>query len=230
MVKSLVFDSGPLINLAMNNLLWILKPLKEKFNGEFYITESVKRECVERPLTTKKFKFEALQILKLIQEDIIKVYNNPKLKEETLILLKDSNNLFKVHGNYINNVQYAEVEALVALQQLNSKAVVIDEFITRSLIEKPYSVKERMERKLHTHVDVDKKNVISFEKKVKNINVIRSFELVLMAYELGLFEKYYLDINHPKKTLLEGLLWAVKLNGCSVTEKEIIEAQKIEGF
>jgi hypothetical protein len=32
----------------------------------------------------------------------------------------------------------------------------------------------------------------------------------------------------PKKTLLEGLLWGVKLNGCSVSEREIDEVIKIE--
>ena len=63
-MKALVFDSGPIINLALNNMLWILKPLKEKFKGDFYITESVKRECIDRPLTSKKFKYEALETFK----------------------------------------------------------------------------------------------------------------------------------------------------------------------
>lgn len=224
-MKSLVFDSGPIINLAMNNLLWILKPLKEKFGGEFYITESVKRECIDRPLTSKKFKFEAIESLKMLQEGVIKVYNNKDLKDKTLNLLRQSNSLFKVHNNFVKNVQYAEVECIVVQQILNSNAVVIDEFITRNLIEDPRSVKKRMEKRMHTNVQMSEKNLQDFEELVKGVKVIRSFELVAIAFELGIFEDYYLDIDKPKKTLLDALLWAVKLNGCSVTEKEISDAK-----
>jgi len=227
-MKSIVFDSGPLINLALNNLLWILPPLKQRFKGEFYITNSVKRECMDRPLTSKKFKFEALQMLKLLEQGTIKTYDHPQLKDKTYELLKQANNLFTVHNNYIKNVQYAEVESIVASQILKSSAVVIDEFITRTLLETPLSVKKRMEKKLHNNVNVDKKNLIIFQKLVKDVKVIRSLELVIIAYEIGMFKEYYLKINNPKQTLLDGLLWAIKLNGCSVTEKEIQEIQKIE--
>ena len=61
-MKSLIFDAGPIISLATNNLLWILEPLKNKFDGKFYLTDAVKRELVDRPLETKKFKFEAIQV------------------------------------------------------------------------------------------------------------------------------------------------------------------------
>jgi hypothetical protein len=226
-MKSIVFDSGPIINLALNNLLWILKPLKEKFKGEFYITNSVKRECIDRPLTSKKFKYEALETLKILQEGTIKVYDSKTLNDKTKSLLKSSNSIFQIHGHYIKNVQYAEVEAIVALQELNANAVVIDEFVTRALLENPLSVKKRMERKMHANVYVDKNNLDHFIEKVANIPVIRSFELVAIAFELDLFEDFYLDIDNPKKTLLDALLWAVKLNGCSLTENEINQAKKI---
>ena len=230
MVKSLVFDTGPLINLSLNNLLYILPELKKRFDGEFYITESVKRECIDRPLTSKKFKFEALQLLKLLEDKTLKVYTNSQLKNRTLNLLKMSNSLFKVHNTYIKNVQYAEVEVIVASQLLNANAIVIDEFVTRRIIEDPLSVKDRMERKLHEKVVVDNKNLKSFKDLVKNITVIRSFELTIMAYEFGMFEQYLLNIPHPKKTLLEALLWGIKLNGCSSTEEEIKDTLKIEGI
>jgi hypothetical protein len=227
-MKALVFDTGPLISLAMNNLLWIIKPLKERFVGDFYITEAVKKECVERPLTSKKFKFEALQILRLIQKDLIKVYKNPELKDKTLALLTLANSLFKAHGNYVRNVQYAEIESVMATKLLNAEAVVIDEFITRTLLENPLAVRKRMEQKFHLSVGIDKHNLSKFKNEVHGMKVIRSLELVTVAYELGFFEKYYLNLPEPKKTLLEGLLWAIKLNGCSVSEQEIKEVMKIE--
>ncbi|MCM2325408.1 MAG: hypothetical protein NDI94_03010 [Candidatus Woesearchaeota archaeon] len=228
MTKSLVFDSGPVINIALNNLLWTLKPLKERFGGEFYITESVKRECVDRPLQSKRFKYEAIETLKVIQEGTIKVYTNRQLKSKTLALLDLCNNLFKVKGNYVKNIQYAEVESIAAAKLLEADAVVIDEFITRMVLEDPMFVKERMERKIHEIVTPDKNNLEILKAKVEGLKVIRSFELVTIAYELGIFKDYYLSIPEPKKNLLDGLLWTIKLNGCSVTEQEIEEVKKIE--
>ena len=56
-MKSLVFDAGPIITLTMNNLLWLLNPLKNNFKGEFYLSAAVKEELIDRPLQTKKYKF-----------------------------------------------------------------------------------------------------------------------------------------------------------------------------
>lgn len=226
-MKALIFDTGPLISLALNNLLWILKPLKEAFNGDFFITEAVKKECIERPLKSKKYKFEALQILRLIQSDIINLHK-PTLNSETLELLKLANSLFKVHDRYMKNVQYAEIESVVATLSIKANAVVIDEFITRTLIEDPIAVKQRMQKKLRMNVEVDQTNLSRFKEKVQDVKVIRSFELVTVAFEQGLFEKFILNLPEPKETLLEGLLWAIKLNGCSVSEKEIRAVMKIE--
>ena len=226
-MKELVFDSGPIISLAMNNLLWVLGPLKEKFGGDFYITPGVKRECIDRPLAGKKFKFEALQTLKLIQDGIIKVYDQD-MKQDTLNLLTLANSLFMAHDNYVKNVQYGEIESIVAAKRLKAEAVIIDEFITRMLVENPLAVKRRMEKKLHMKIYADNNNLNKLKNELRGIKVIRSFELVTIAYELGMFEKYYLNLPQPKKELLEGLLWAVKLNGCSATEQEIREVMKIE--
>lgn len=227
-MKSLVFDTGPLITLALNNLLWTLKPLKEKFGGEFYITESVKKECVDKPLQSKKFRFEAIQMLRLIESQVLDVYRNSRQKQETQRLLALANSLFRVHGNCVKNVQFAEIETIATAISLESEAVVIDEFITRMLVENPDAVRQRMERKLHETVEADAENVREFTRTVHNINVIRSFELVAVAFEQDLFREYYLNIRNPRRTLLEGLLWALKLSGCSVSEDEIAELIKLE--
>ncbi len=229
-MRAIVFDTGPLISLAMNNLLWLIEPMSKRFKGDFYITEGVKKECVDKPLSGKKFKYEALQNLKLIDEGYLKIYKNPELKDKSLELLNLSNSLFKAKGSYIKNVQYAEIETVVASKLLKADAVVIDEFITRALIEDPKSVMNRMRKKLHTRINVDNNNLAKFKQEVKGINVIRSFEFVTVAYELGLFQDLYkLNLPEPKKTLLEGLLWAVKLNGCSVTEQEIKDVMQLDG-
>ena len=62
---------------------------------------------------------------------------------------------------------------------------------------------------------------------VKGVNVLRSSELILRGYELGIFDKF-LFRKDLKKTLLDGLLWGTKLRGCSISIKEINDALKIE--
>jgi hypothetical protein len=202
--------------------------MKERFGGEFYITSAVKKECVDRPLSSRKFKFEAIQILKLIQEGTIVIYDDDEARTKAINILELANSLFKVQGNYVKIVQLAEIESVMTAKKLGSEAVVIDEFITRTLIDNPLSAKKRLELKLHMPAQIDKANLAKFKEVVKEICVIRSVELVTVAFEFDLFKDYYLAMPDSKRTLLEGLLWGVKLNGCSVSEKEIDEVMKIE--
>jgi hypothetical protein len=227
-MRAIVFDTGPLISLAMNNLLWLIEPLKKNFSGDFYITESVRRECIERPLTSRKFKFEAIQILRLLDDGLIKVYESKKLADETQRLIDMANSIFSVNGNNIKNIQFAEMESVIA-KSINAKAIIIDEFTTRTLLENPAALQKRMERKMNVSVKVDESCLRKFQNELSEIRILRSVELVVIAYEMGLFKKYYpKNMDRPMETLLEGLLWAIKLNGCSVSEQEIAEVMKIE--
>ena len=45
--KALIFDSGTLINLTMNCLLYILPELKKIFKGKLLITSAVKYEIID---------------------------------------------------------------------------------------------------------------------------------------------------------------------------------------
>lgn len=232
-MRSLIFDTGPVISLTMNNLLWLLEPLKSKFNGEFYITEAVKRELIDRPLQTKKFKFEALQVLKYITKDVLKVFPSKDLEEKAQHLLHLANNSFRAKGHYIKVVHYAEIESLAAALKLGSSAIVIDERTTRHLIEKPDHEVERLQKKLHTHIKINHDNFNQFKKEISGLRAIRSVELVTIAYELGLLDLYTTEkekeiIPDLKKILLESVLWGVKLQGCAVSTQEIDDIIKFE--
>ena len=52
-MRSIIFDTGPIISLTMNNLIWTLKHLKRQFKGDFLITPAVKKELIEKPFRTK---------------------------------------------------------------------------------------------------------------------------------------------------------------------------------
>ena len=107
--------------------------------------------------------------------------------------------------------------------------------ITRDLIENPRLIEKRLRRKLHTNVQTNKENIRKIEKKLKNLRVIRSFELVKIAFELGYLDKYMLEeekevVPNLKRAVLEGVLWAIKLSGCSVRGEDIIEVLKNSSY
>ncbi|MBU0757400.1 MAG: hypothetical protein KKF44_04990 [Nanoarchaeota archaeon] len=229
-MKALVFDTGPLISLSLNNLLWLFEKLKIGFSGEFYITSNVKREAVDSPLNSKRFKFEAIQLLRQIDRGTIDVYEHVGLASETQELLDLANNIYSAHGNYIKIVHRAEIESLAACLRLDASALVVDEFTMRAVIEKPEKVEKRLKKKLHTHIDVNRKNLTLFSKKVQGVKIIRSVELITVAFEKGLLDDYKLMKEEPEKNLLDAVLWGAKMNGCSISEEEIRQIMRFEGY
>ncbi len=227
-MKSLIFDAGPIISLATNNLLWILEPLKKKFNGKFYVTEAVKRELVDRPLETKKFKFEAIQVERLIENGVLEIIDNSFIREKTPKLLSTANEIFRAYNNYIKIVHFAEMSVIAAAISLNSNVVALDEKTTRYLIENPKIIVEILRKTLHTSIYINENNLKEFKNTVKDIKTIRSIELVTIAYEHGILDSYITKIPDARKNLLESVLWGVKLNGCAVSKDEIEQIVRIE--
>ncbi|PIY60542.1 hypothetical protein COY95_01255 [Candidatus Woesearchaeota archaeon CG_4_10_14_0_8_um_filter_47_5] len=224
--RSLVFDSGPIISLTTANLLWILEPLKKKFNGRFLITPGVKEEIVNNPLKTKRFKFEALQILDAVNEGILEIVENSDIDADSETIIDMANTLFLAKGHPIRIVHTAEIEALAAALFYKSSAVIIDERTTRLLIEDPPKLQYLLRKKLHTPIEVDTSALLKLKDLLGEVKVLRSVELATVAFEMGLLEsiitnKNNIVIDNPHKTLLEGMLWGIKLNGCAVSEQEI---------
>lgn len=225
---SFIFDSGPIISLTTNNLLWLLEPLKKLAQTPFSIVSSVKREIVDRPLATRKFKFEALQVQKLIEQGTLTVLDTPDFKSKTLQLLDVANTIFWAHKSPIRLVQFGEIESVVAAAQLGTNRVVMDERITRSLIETPEQLHRLMEQRLHTKLHVDTYRLEEFRTFTRHIELIRSTELATIAYEKGLLDQYVVKIPRARKELLTSVLWGLKLNGCAISEQEIDELVNFE--
>jgi len=223
-MKTLVFDTGPIISLATNDLLWTLKELKKEFNGNFIISDIVKKELIDKPLKTKKYKFEAITILNLVKENVLQIVPTPKNFFGKLKPLM--NKLYYLPpDNYITTVHDGEISSLALAIEKRAEAFVVDERTTRLLIEDPIKLLELLRKKLHTRVLVNEENLNKFLELVKNIKVIRSTELMMIAYEKNLFKN--LEKLTAKKELIDGLLWGLKLRGCSIAEDEIKEAEKI---
>lgn len=225
MTKYLIFDSGGLINIAINGLIEEFKELAKIFQGEFIITDSVKYETIERPMTIKKYEWDAIRISHLLEEDIIKLAQDEELTTTKELVKKTSevmdlaNNAFSVEGKPVHLIEKGESEAMALSLILTEKgienAVVIDERTARMLCENADSLKKLMEEKLHASIKMKPENVQQFKK----IKVIRSTELMYIASKRGLID--------GDKRALEGVLYALKYNGCSISEKEILTMRKM---
>jgi len=217
---NLIFDSSSVISIATNNLLPQLKQLKKQFKGDFIIPHSVKKELIDNPLKGKKYKLEALIILDLLNDKILNLK-----KADKNYLMNLSNNIFINKQKPIKILQAGEVEA-IAMQ--NHNICVIDERTTRMLIESPVKLKELLEKKLHSKVHIDIKKLNEFKELTKNTKIIRSTELMTIAFEKGLFKDVI--TKGKKKDFLDGLLWGLKLRGCAISSDEINEVLRLEGF
>jgi len=222
-MKNLVFDTSSVITLVTNNLLDLLMPLKSKFKGDFFIPKSVEYELVDKPLQGKMFKLEALIVRNVIKNNLLKTYS-----DNVDSLLNQINSMFIMNDRPIILVSKAEVEALALAINLQSSAYVVDERTMRLLIEDPIKLKKLQERKLHNKIRINKDVLNEFSKYVKNVKVIRSTELMLIAYEFGLMDKYLVS-NTTNEDLLDALLWGLKLRGCAISQEEVdsfIELEK----
>ena len=229
-MKSLVFDSSSIISLSLNNLLWTLKSLKKNFKGEFYIPDAVKRELIDVPIQGKKYKLEAMQVSRDILDGVLKIGEkieiNKFLELVNSIYTSKKKTEAKNPGGKIQILQKGEVEALLLAVKLKADVLVVDERTTRLLLENPEKLRELLEKKLHTSVEINYNSLNKFNVQIGIINVIRSSELMMIAFEKGILEDYLVD---GKKELIDAILWGLRLRGCSISNEEIDELIKIEG-
>jgi hypothetical protein len=227
-VKSLVFDAGPLISITMNNLLWVMKDLKAKFGGKFLLAEGVRYELVEKPMKTKNYKFEAMQTLEQIRNGVFEVAKDVHTKALTKELMDIANSCFTTHGRDLRIIQYGEMSALALLLHEKAEALVVDERTTRLLIEHPARLHKVLKRKLHTNVKMNKDQIEAFQHKVHGVKVLRSIELMTVAYELGLLDIYLPNMKNAREELVDAILWGLKIDGCAISKREIDRIKKIE--
>lgn len=225
-MKTILFDTGPIISLTTTNLLWILEEFKKKAN--LAITIGVKRELVDRPLETRRFKFEALQVQSLIDRGILTVLKEDAITKKAQEISNLANSVLSAHGQNIKIVQIGEMETIAAAVLYKADAVAVDERITRTMLENPRGLHLLMEKRLHMQLKHNEAALHAFEESTRHINIIRSIELVTVAYEQGLLDRFIVDIPNARRELLESILWSVKLNGCSVTDDEIDTIVKTE--
>jgi len=225
-MKAIIFDSGVLITLSMNSLLEILKDLKKTFSGKFLITREVENESVIRPMQIKKYKLGAMRIKSLINEKIIEFpdslnISDKEIDSKTKEILNYSNSMLQTKKRPIHLIESGEASCLALSSTLFDKGIdnviAIDERTTRMIIEKPENLRILMEDKLHTPIELKLENKNQF----KNINFIRSTELIYVAYKKNL-------IKNSSKDMLDAMLYGAKYKGCSISYEEIKQIEKMD--
>lgn len=223
--KAIIFDSSTIINFTMNGLLDEFRELKKIFGGRFFITNEIKGEIVDKPMQIKRFKLEALKIKQLIDEKVLETpyefgIDAKSISKITNDVLNNSNNTFFSHSNPIQVVHLGEASCVALSMLLNEKkienVIAADERTIRMLGEKPENLTTLLQKKLHTEIKDKKENFKFFT----GFKFIRSTELIYIAYKKG-FVKIG---NHDA---LDALLYAMKFNGCSISDEEISEIERL---
>jgi hypothetical protein len=207
MTKALIFDSGAIINLSMNGLLYILEELKKDFEGRFIITEEVKYEVIDRPI-------------KVLEPPESLGISNSEIQRETKNLLEIANHTISSNGRWVEVVSGAEMSCLALNSILQKKGIeciiAIDERTTRILSEKPENLKKIMSDKLHMNISLAEGNL----EKLSNFKFIRSSEIGYVAFKKNL-------LHLKDKKALEAVLYATKFKGSSISFDEINELKNL---
>ncbi len=222
--KFLILDAGPIISLTMNGLLDILEKLKKEFNGEFIIVPAVKKEIVDKPSKIKKYALESVRVNGLFAKGVLKMsssyVNDNVLAKEAKRIMKVVNSSMRAEktGEKIKLIQAGEAECLAFSRLCGcDNAIVIDERTTRMLTEAPDQLRNLMEKKLHTKIDI----LDGQFKDLTKMRFIRSAELLYIAYKKNLF-----DLKKDR-VLLDALLYGVKFKGCAISSREIEKIKKL---
>jgi len=224
--RAIIFDSSTLINFAINGLLQEFRELKKLFDGKFLITKEIVGEIIDKPMKIKRFELEALKLQELITDKIIEMpsslgIDESKISRMTTEIMNITNNTFFGQGNAMHIIDVGEASCLALSKLLDEKeiknVISVDERTMRLLCEKPENLFAIFQKKLHTDLKFKKENLKSFQ----NFKFIRSTELIFIAYKKGIVKLR----NHGN--VLDALLYAMKLNGCSISDEEINEMKKL---
>jgi len=193
-----------------------LEALQKKFQGDFVIPASVKKEVIEYPLKTNRFRLEAIRVSHLVHTKVLHIHK----PLDANYLLHLANSIFSRKGNKIHIVDLGEMEALSLALYHHAEALVVDERTTRLLVENPLRLKDIFENKFHESIEMDQEALHQFQKEVKGLHILRSSELLAVALEEGLLNNL-IDKHHTKKFLLDAILWSLRLRGCAISTQEI---------
>ncbi len=205
-------DASSLVSLSSSCLLNVLKMFPKT---EFIIPKSVYKEAISAAEGIRKFKWNGLRIKELVDDNILKVSEALPEAQEFMNL---SNNLFIHKNKGLKIIHLGEAECVGGLMRDKKGLLLVDERNTRMIIEAPEKLHEYLTNKLGKDIKINEHNLAALKDKVGWIPIIRSTELLALAYSLGFAR------NEEE---LEAALFSLKYAGCSITFEEIEEYIRI---
>ena len=221
----ILFDASTLISFSMAGLLTELRGLRKIFKGKFIISQKVKEEAIDRPMTIPRFQLEALKLKSLLDDKILELpvsigLDDKIIRAKAKEIMDKANTSFHGAGKDIHLIELGEASVLAISKILNEKkiknVVAVDERTTRSLSETPQELRKYLEQKLHTKIEVKQEKVDFF----KEFKFIRSTELIFVAHKKGI-----LRLKGTEN--LSAVLYALKYKGCAISGSEVQEMKKL---
>ena len=214
--NAIICDASSLISLTDAGFLWVVYSLKKKADVFFLMPKKVEYECITRPLGIKKYAIHAIRLRDAVNDGILDIVDID-VEKEMYKIMEISNNMFYGREKPMHIVDAGEAAMIALTKKLGVNNVLIDERMTRMLIENPNDLKKHLERELRVNIKVNKKSLASFKEDTKNIFPFRSSEILAIAYEKGLFGKF----QGLEKQALEAGLNSLKFNGCAISFEEV---------
>ena len=211
-------DASSLISFTRSCFSNVLSFMHNTQGVRFFISPAVEKEIITRPLSlkTRQYALSAMRLKDLMRKKIILKIDADVL-EKAKEYLKITNNLFFVKGRGMNIIHLGETEIIALADHQGINNILIDERTTRMLIESPFIYKKHLEDEFKVTVMLNKQNLSLFRNITKNLKIIRSSELLTVAYENGLMD----GLKELKRDTLSAGLFSLKYSGCAIRFDEI---------
>jgi len=216
----IVLDSSTLISISSNCLMSIFTRYCTRSNIEAIITPSVYLESVSNPLNIKRFQLNAIRIKDAVDAGKINVaVKDLTLTKESERLMQIANNIASVKGKSLKLVHQGEAETLALMKKESAQVLAVDERTTRMLLESPEGMRSFLGKRYGEAIEISQESASALRNEIKGLAIIRSVELIALAYSANCFEP---DLESTPKAL-EAALYAAKFAGCAVSFDEISE-------
>ncbi len=219
MRKELLCDSSALISLTDSCLLDVVYLFTEKYSIDFIIPPSVEIEMVKRPLSIKMkaYQLSAMRLNEAIKRHVL-VKVNADTGQEGRRILELANKIFFSAGKPIHLIDLGEAEMIALAHKLRINTLFMDERTTRMLIEAPFQLKDHLEKELKVSVMINEENYQFFTDYTSDMNVVRSVDLVALAYNEGYFDEKF---GSDSFKAFSASLYKLKYSGCAVSFEDI---------
>ena len=218
-----VADSSTIISCAINCLMWVFEKLNKE-GIKFVVPEAVKKEVIDSGMKSKKYKYEAIRVLEYFAKGVFEVYTGD-IKKETSEIQNYANTSFYIKNKPMRIIHEADAQVLALAQKINADGILVDEKNMRLLVEHPERLRGHLEKKFHSKTKMIEKNIRLLQKLCGDKEIFRSADLIAYAYKRGAFDEIIntciVKEKDCKKEILEGLLFALKFAGCTISFSEI---------